>query len=119
MMKPDNSNGRSDGNLPAPSNLAAKQERVAQDIVFGHAGKGMNQSDAYRNNYDCSDMKPETVWNPASVLVNQDKVKARIQQLRDQITAGAAWDCGKSRRRLLGLGRRSNTQRPTEARSKR
>ena len=73
------------------TNLTAKQESFAQAIV-----DGLNQSDAYRHAYETGNMKPETVWNNAYMLMQDSEVSARIQALRDQVadasTAARAWN---------------------------
>ena len=57
--------------------LTNKQEEFAQEIV-----KGSTQADAYRAAYDAGSMKDETIWSNASRLIDNSKVKARIQELR-------------------------------------
>tara|TARA_R110001599_G_scaffold239292_1_gene438890 strand:- start:288 stop:680 length:393 start_codon:yes stop_codon:yes gene_type:complete len=57
--------------------LTPKQEDFAQQIV-----KGSTQADAYRTAYNASSMKDETIWSNASRLIDNSKVKARIQELR-------------------------------------
>ena len=57
--------------------LTKKQEEFAQEIV-----KGSTQADAYRTAYDAGSMKDETIWSNASRLIDNSKVKARIQELR-------------------------------------
>lgn len=60
--------------------LTAKQEKFVQNII-----EGMSQADAYRSAYDASRMTDKTIHERASVLANQDKVKARILELREQL----------------------------------
>lgn len=45
----------------------------------------MNQSDAYREAYDCSKMKDATIWNKASALSKDDEVRARIDELKCKV----------------------------------
>lgn len=59
------------------TDLTNKQEEFAQEIV-----KGSTQADAYRAAYDAGSMKDETIWSNASRLIDNSKVKARIQELR-------------------------------------
>lgn len=69
---------------PAPlDKLTAKQEGFAQSIVT----EGMNQSDAYRANYDCAAWLPSSVHEKASTLAATDKVRSRIDTLRGAIQA--------------------------------
>ena len=75
--------------------LTAQQEGFAQSIVDGK----LNQSDSYRANYYTSNMLAKTVNEDASRLAALPKVAARIQQLRDQVTAeviaSRLWDIGR------------------------
>lgn len=60
--------------------LTAKQEQFVKNII-----DGMNQADAYRSAYDTSRMTDKTVHEKASRLMADDKVRARVQELRDQM----------------------------------
>ena len=60
--------------------LSAKKEKFVQCII-----EGMSQSDAYRSAYSTKNMTDKSVWESASRLMNDVKVTARIQELRDQI----------------------------------
>lgn len=60
--------------------LTAKQEKFCQCIV-----KGMNQSDAYREAYDCSKTKDENIWCNASKLMSDTKVIQRIEELKQEV----------------------------------
>lgn len=60
--------------------LTAKQEKFAQCII-----EGMSQADAYRSAYSTKRMADKTIWENASRLMNDSKVKARVQELRDQL----------------------------------
>jgi phage terminase small subunit len=60
--------------------LTPKQEKFVQCII-----EGMNQSDAYRSAYSTKNMSDKTVWESASRLMNDNKVSARIKELREQI----------------------------------
>ena len=72
--------------------LTPKQEAFAQAVAGG-----LNQSDAYRHAYGAGDMAPTTIWNNAYVLAKHNEVAARIQQMRDAVTAQLVWD----KRRLV------------------
>jgi phage terminase small subunit len=61
--------------------LTAKQEQFAQNII-----KGMTQADAYRSAYNTNRMADKTIHENASRLANDSKVKARINELRGQIS---------------------------------
>lgn len=61
--------------------LTAKQEKFVQCII-----EGMSQADAYRSAYNAAKrMTDKTIWEKASRLMADDKVKARVQELRDQL----------------------------------
>ena len=62
--------------------LTPKQEKFVQEIV-----KGKSQADAYRSAYACKKMSDKTIWENASRLMADSKVKARVQELRDQIAS--------------------------------
>jgi phage terminase small subunit len=58
--------------------LTAKQEQFVKNII-----DGMSQTDAYRNSYDTKRMADKTIHEKASRLMADDKVRARLQELRD------------------------------------
>ena len=62
--------------------LTAKQEQFVKNII-----DGMSQADAYRNAYDTSRMADKTIHEKASRLMADGKVKARLQELREQMVA--------------------------------
>lgn len=57
--------------------LTPKQEKFCQSIVAG-----MNQSDAYRAAYNCESMGDHTINNNAYVLMQDNAIAMRIEQLR-------------------------------------
>lgn len=59
--------------------LTAKQEQFAQLIA-----QGKSQADAYRGAYNASKSTDKTIWERASVLCADDKVAARIKELKDE-----------------------------------
>ena len=61
--------------------LTEKQERFAKAIAL----EGMSYSDAYRSAYDTKRMSDKTVNEKASRLKDEDKVRARIKELRDEV----------------------------------
>ena len=60
--------------------LTAKQEKFVRGII-----EGMTQADAYRAAYSCKSMSDKTVWENASRLMADSKVKARVQELRAEL----------------------------------
>jgi len=63
--------------------LSAKQEKFAQSIAL----EGMNLSDAYRSAYNTKTMTDKTTNEKASLLAKNDKVRARIEELRDSLVS--------------------------------
>jgi phage terminase small subunit len=61
--------------------LTEKQERFAQAVAL----EGMTYSDAYRSAYDTSRMSDKTVNEKASLLASNDKIRARITELRENL----------------------------------
>lgn len=60
------------------SNLTPKQEKFAQKYV--ECG---NASEAYRQSYDVSDMKPESINRKAKELLDNGKITARVEELQE------------------------------------
>jgi hypothetical protein len=56
--------------------MTNRQRNFARDVC-----SGMNLSEAYRNHYDVSNSKPETVWHNACTLAANPKVKKRIREI--------------------------------------
>lgn len=63
--------------------LTPKQEKFAQAVVLDE----MNYTDAYRSVYDVSRMADKTVNEKASRLASDDKVRARMQELRASLAS--------------------------------
>lgn len=60
--------------------LTANQEAFVQNII-----EGMNQAEAYRSAYPKQKMSDKTVWEAASRLMKNDKVVARLTELRNEL----------------------------------
>lgn len=58
--------------------LTPKQEKFCTEFV--QCG---NAAEAYRRAYSAGKMKPETVWSNASRLLDDSKVTARVEELRE------------------------------------
>lgn len=56
--------------------LTAKQEKFVQNLV-----KGMSQREAYKNSYNASNMKDETIDSNACRLFADSKILARYNEL--------------------------------------
>ena len=61
--------------------LTPKQEQFAKAIAL----EGMSYSGAYRSAYDIKKMSDKTVNEKASRLKDEDKIRARIKELRDEV----------------------------------
>lgn len=66
--------------------LTPKQEKFSQCVA-----DGMTQADAYRAAYSAGAMKPETVQQTASRLMNDRKVSARVTELRRKLEEKGLW----------------------------
>jgi len=80
--------------------LTDKQEKFAQCIA-----DGMTQADAYRSAYPQSNMKENALYVQASRLLDNPKVRLRVQELRKAIENKQLWTREKSVRALLGAYR--------------
>lgn len=79
--------------------LTPKQEQFAKAIAL----EGMSYSDAYRSAYDTSKMTDKTVNEKASLLKGQDKIKARIKELREQVDTPKIMSAQRRKERLTEL----------------
>lgn len=64
--------------------LTDKQEKFSVCV-----SKGDNLSDAYRKSYDIKNMSDKTINEKASLMMNNDKVRARVNELRGKVIARA------------------------------
>lgn len=60
--------------------LTPKKKKFADEFI-----KCGNQSEAYRRAYNCKNMKPETVTEAASKLMQDYDVSTRVQELQARI----------------------------------
>jgi phage terminase small subunit len=65
--------------------LTPKQEAFAKLIALSKPEDGMTQTEAYRQAYNSENMTDKTIWEKASLLASDDKVRARIEELRDKV----------------------------------
>lgn len=61
--------------------LTAKQELFVQGVVL----EGMTYSDAYRAAYNAERMTDKTVNEKACLLAGEDKIRARMDELRGEL----------------------------------
>lgn len=62
--------------------LTPKQEKFCHYYI-----ETGNASDAYRRVFACSNMKDKTVWEKASLLLNKDKVRTRVEEIKQEFAA--------------------------------
>lgn len=60
--------------------LTQKQEEFVKNII-----DGKSQHEAYRNAYNAENMSDKTIYEKASRLMAKDNIRARIQELREQM----------------------------------
>lgn len=78
--------------------LTPNQEVFAQKII-----EGMSQADAYRSAYNCSRMSDKTIWEKASRLMADNKVRARVQELRDKVALSSVMSAQERLEWLTGV----------------
>ena len=78
--------------------LTAKQEAFVQNII-----QGMSQADAYRSAYPNQKMSDKTIHEKASLLASNDKVMARLKELRDKLANEKIMSAQKRMEWLTGL----------------
>ena len=59
------------------SELTPKMERFAQEVA-----SGKSQAEAYRIAYDAKNMGANTIHSKASILMADDRVRARVDEIR-------------------------------------
>lgn len=84
--------------------LTPKQEKFCKNIAI----EGMNYSEAYRNAYDAKGMSDKTINEKASLLKDNDKVRARLQELYDQIDSPKIMSAKARAEKLTGLAEMSD-----------
>lgn len=62
--------------------LTDKQENFVQGLI-----KGMSQREAYKNAYNCKNMKDETIDKRASELFKNGAVRGRYDELHNKVIA--------------------------------
>jgi phage terminase small subunit len=66
--------------------LTAKQEAFAQAIA-----DGLGQADAYRVAYDAEGMADSTIYPKASRMLNEGKIRARVDELKAMVVEKQLW----------------------------
>lgn len=78
--------------------LTPKQELFAQKIV-----EGCTQADAYRFAYSVENMSDNAIYVNASKVANNEKVKLRIQEMRDNLTKDSIMSIQERMEWLTGI----------------
>lgn len=78
--------------------LTSKQEKFIQGVV-----SGLSQTDAYKQAYDTSNLKDNTIWKKASELMADSKVKGRYEELIQEYKNQAKWNRSLAEEKLLWL----------------
>lgn len=86
-------------NIVESNRLTAKQEKFAQ--LLGTST--ISQSDAYRQVYDIAKSTDKSVWELASSLANNIKVKSRIEQIKSECQVHLKYDAEAHFRELERL----------------
>jgi phage terminase small subunit len=60
--------------------LTIKQEKFAQGLFAG-----LSQREAYKQAYDCDNMTDKTIDEKACLLANNDKIRARLDELVNEL----------------------------------
>lgn len=60
--------------------LTIKQERYVQGLFAG-----LSQREAYKQAFNCENMKDETIDVKASELANKDKIRVRLDELKNEL----------------------------------
>ena len=79
--------------------LTEKQEKFCQFYLDTDG----NASEAYRMAYDASKMQPNSVWNAASLMLDNPKVAQRISEIRAERAEASRVERGKVERVLMDI----------------
>lgn len=80
--------------------LTGKQEQFALGVA-----DGLSQADAYRAAYDTNNMKEATIHQKASLMMKQDKIRARVEELREALVIETKWSREDSVEELARIAR--------------
>ena len=79
--------------------LTPKQEAFCKNIVYN----SMSYSDAYRNSYNVEKMTDKSINEKASLLKDNVKIRARIEELRAEIDTPRVMSAQKRAEKLSEL----------------
>ena len=71
--------------------LTTKQELFIQGLI-----KGYSQSEAYKMAYEADNMKNETIDSKASILFKTEKIRARYEELKNELKEKAFYTVEKA-----------------------
>lgn len=78
--------------------LTTKQEKFVLSII-----EGMNKTEAYKNAYDTSKMKANTINKKAYDLFNKPNIQKRYEELMQEVKENSIWTLEKSVEDLIWL----------------
>ena len=84
--------------------LTAKEEKFSVNVATG-----MTLTDAYKNAYNAENMKDETIYVKACELAKKDKIKVRIEQLRNEASNEAILNTIQKKLVLTNIIKSSNS----------
>jgi len=80
--------------------LPPKQEAFVQELI-----KGSTQSDAYRKSYNAKKSTDKSVWELASRLADNGKVKSRLEEIRAPVNEKLGYTLDAHLKRLETLSK--------------
>jgi phage terminase small subunit len=89
--------------------LTAKQEKFVRNLI-----EGMTQREAYKNSYDAENMTDKTIDENACRLFNDSKIKARYEELQEQLAKATIMTAQERLEYLTGIIRDINGEKVTE-----
>ena len=72
--------------------LTVKQEKFVQNLILG-----MSQREAYKASYNAENMLDKTIDNKASKLLKKDEIRARFNELREEVQKTAVMNAFEKR----------------------
>jgi len=78
--------------------LTPKQITFCDAIV-----RGKSQTEAYKEAYNCDNMKDSTIHNNAYMLMQRSEIKERIKELKAKLEAVSLWNRADSVKALISI----------------
>lgn len=78
--------------------LTAKEDKFCNNVA-----SGMTLTDAYKGSYNAENMTDKTANEKASILAKKDKIKTRIEQLREKASSKAIMTATQRKEWLTNL----------------